>query len=61
MDALEGRPHWGKMHWQTAESLSQKYPRFADFLAVRDRLDPAGVFSNDYTDRVLGPPPGRST
>ena len=27
---------------------------FADFLAVRDRLDPDRVFTNDYLDRVLG-------
>jgi L-gulonolactone oxidase len=25
------------------------------FQAVRERLDPNGVFRNDYTDRVLGP------
>ena len=56
MNGLEGRPHWGKLHWQTAETLRARYPRFGDFLAVRDRLDPAGVFSNDYVDRVLGRP-----
>ncbi|WP_349643463.1 D-arabinono-1,4-lactone oxidase [Arthrobacter sp. zg-Y1219] len=26
---------------------------FADFLSVRDRLDPDRIFSNDYLDRVL--------
>jgi L-gulonolactone oxidase len=30
------------------------YPKFDDFLAVRDRLDPARVFANGYLDRVLG-------
>jgi hypothetical protein len=30
------------------------YPRFADFLAMRDRLDPQRVFANDYLRRVLG-------
>jgi FAD-linked oxidoreductase len=49
-----GRPHWGKMNWRTAESLATVYPRFGDFLAVRDRLDPDRVFANDYLDRVLG-------
>ncbi|MDT7642670.1 MAG: D-arabinono,4-lactone oxidase, partial [Pseudonocardiales bacterium] len=34
--------------------------RFDEFLAVRKRADPAGVFSNDYTDRVLGPVDGGS-
>ena len=51
---LGGRPHWGKLHYRTAEDLRPVYPRFDDFVAVRDRLDPARVFANDYLDRVLG-------
>jgi L-gulonolactone oxidase len=51
---LGGRPHWGKMHYLTASSLATSYPRFDDFLAVRDRLDPGRVFTNDYVRRVLG-------
>ncbi|MGY1845918.1 D-arabinono-1,4-lactone oxidase [Blastococcus sp. SYSU DS1021] len=50
-----GRPHWGKLHGLDAATLSRRYPRFADFVAVRDRVDPAGVLSNGYLDRVLGP------
>lgn len=53
-EPLGGRPHWGKLHYRDAESLRTVYPRFDDFLAVRDRLDPARVFANDYLDRVLG-------
>ncbi|BCJ72683.1 FAD-linked oxidoreductase [Catellatospora sp. IY07-71] len=49
-----GRPHWGKMHYQDASTLAGSYPRFGDFLAVRDKLDPERVFGNDYLDRVLG-------
>jgi FAD/FMN-containing dehydrogenase len=52
--AHEGRPHWGKMNTRTAADLEPAYPRFGDFLAVRDRLDPDRVFTNDYLDRVLG-------
>ena len=52
--ALGGRPHWGKLHYRTAETLRPVYPKFDDFLAVRDRLDPARVFTNEYLDRVLG-------
>ncbi|WP_328464495.1 FAD-binding protein [Actinoplanes sp. NBC_00393] len=51
---LGGRPHWGKLHYRDAESLRSAYPRFDDFLAVRDRLDPGRVFTNDYLTRVLG-------
>jgi len=52
---LGGRPHWGKLHYSDADSLSQRYPKFSDFLRVRDRLDPDRVFRNEYLDRVLGP------
>jgi L-gulonolactone oxidase len=54
MSEYEGRPHWGKRHFQTAETLEPLYPRWRDFLRVRARLDPEGRFSNAYTDRVLG-------
>jgi FAD/FMN-containing dehydrogenase len=54
MRAHDGRPHWGKVHTRTAADLAPAYPRFADFLAMRDRLDPDRVFSNDYLRRVLG-------
>jgi FAD-linked oxidoreductase len=49
-----GRPHWGKMHSRDAEYLRGQYPRFDDFVAVRDRMDPDRVFANPYLDRVLG-------
>jgi L-gulono-1,4-lactone dehydrogenase len=55
MSEYEGRPHWGKRHFQTAETLEKLYPRWRDFREVRARLDPEGRFSNAYTDRVLGP------
>jgi FAD-linked oxidoreductase len=51
---LGGRPHWGKLHYRDAASLRGAYPRFDDFLAVRDRLDPDRVFANAYTERILG-------
>ncbi|GGI48650.1 FAD-linked oxidoreductase [Agromyces flavus] len=54
MRSFAGRPHWGKMHTQTAETLREVYPRFDDFVRVRDELDPEGRFANPYLDRVLG-------
>ncbi|WP_432082857.1 D-arabinono-1,4-lactone oxidase [Streptomyces sp. WAC 04229] len=53
--AHEGRPHWGKVHTRDAEYLSRVYPRFGEFTALRDRLDPDRLFLNDYLRRVLGP------
>ncbi|MQW76325.1 FAD-binding protein [Nocardioides sp. dk4132] len=54
MRAHDGRPHWGKVHTRTAADLAPAYPRFAEFLAMRDRLDPDRVFANPYLRRVLG-------
>jgi FAD-linked oxidoreductase len=57
MDGYGGRPHWGKRHFQTAETLAERYPGWEQFAAARAQLDPGGAFSNAYTDRVLGPIP----
>jgi FAD-linked oxidoreductase len=53
-DEHGGRPHWGKRHFQTAATLAPRYPGWERFAGVRARFDPDGVFSNAYTDRVLG-------
>jgi FAD-linked oxidoreductase len=50
----EGRPHWGKLHTRCAEDLRQLYPQWQAFQAVRDSLDPDGVFVNDYLRDLLG-------
>lgn len=55
MDEFAGRPHWGKLHFQSAASLRERYPEWDAFTATRARLDPIGTFRNDYLDRVLGP------
>ncbi|MGW7820876.1 D-arabinono-1,4-lactone oxidase [Streptomyces puniciscabiei] len=52
--AHEGRPHWGKVHTRDAEYVARVYPRFGEFTALRDRLDPERLFQNDYLRRVLG-------
>ena len=54
MDDYDGRPHWGKRHFQTAATLRPRYPDWDRFLEVRERLDPGRVFANDYVRRVLG-------
>jgi L-gulono-1,4-lactone dehydrogenase len=52
--SADGRPHWGKMHTRTAADLAPAYPRWTEFVALRDRLDPDRVFTNPYLQRVLG-------
>ena len=54
MNDYEGRPHWGKLHFQTLKTLSPRYHELQRFADVRNRLDPEGVFTNDYLRRVLG-------
>ena len=55
MNDYGGRPHWGKLHFQTAATLAPRYPEWETFQSARARLDPEGRFSNPYLDRVLGP------
>jgi len=52
--AAGGRPHWGKMHTRDAAYLTGAYPRFADFLRVRDETDPGRLFANPYLEQVFG-------
>ncbi|MFK8907336.1 D-arabinono-1,4-lactone oxidase [Streptomyces sp. YS-3] len=54
MTAHAGRPHWGKVHSRDAEYFAGVYPRFGEFTALRDRLDPDRLFGNAYLRRVLG-------
>ena len=53
--AHDGRPHWGKLHTRTAADLAPAYPRWQEFADLRDRLDPARVFTNTHLTQILGP------
>lgn len=57
---LGARCHWGKALALPPAALRGAYPEWDDFRAARDRLDPDGVFANDFTDRLglTGPGPG---
>jgi L-gulono-1,4-lactone dehydrogenase len=54
MTAVGGRPHWGKMHTRDAGYLAAAYPRFGDFVALREAVDPDRRFGNEYLTQVLG-------
>jgi FAD-linked oxidoreductase len=43
-----GRPHWGKLHTLKAKELRALYPRFDDFVKIRNRADPQGKFLSPY-------------
>lgn len=49
-----GRPHWAKRHTLGRRDLAELYPRLGDFLAVRERVDPAAKFTNDALAAMLG-------
>lgn len=50
---LGARPHWGKCFVTSAADLRRLYPRMADFVALRDRVDPERKFGNAFLERVL--------
>ncbi|MEJ2870007.1 D-arabinono-1,4-lactone oxidase [Actinomycetospora sp. OC33-EN08] len=54
MRAHGGRPHWGTRHDFDAVDVAAAYPRFADFVRVRDDYDPDRVFANPALTRLLG-------
>ncbi len=48
-----GRPHWGKKHTLQSSEISSLYPRWNDFLKVRQQMDPDGVFLNDHLKKQI--------
>ena len=54
MRPMGARPHWGKELDHTAADIRDMYPRYDDFVALRESWDPAGVFRGPFHDRLLG-------
>lgn len=48
-----GRPHWGKEFLCRKKYLVTQYPKYLDFIAMKNELDPSGKFSNDLTDDLF--------
>ncbi|MER7332192.1 MULTISPECIES: FAD-binding protein [unclassified Micromonospora] len=47
------RPHWGKVFGLAPAAVAAAWPRYADFLDLVRRLDPAGTFRTDLLDRYF--------
>lgn len=47
------RPHWAKNRRVAFHGVPQKYPNFSEFQAAKTRLDPAGMFSSEWSDEIL--------
>jgi FAD/FMN-containing dehydrogenase len=50
----DGRPHPGKVHTLSAPEFAARYPKWNDFLRVRQEMDPEGKFLNSFLKRVFG-------
>lgn len=48
-----GRPHWAKIHSHTAKELSELYPMWDCFQAIRELLDPEHRFLNQYLRSLM--------
>jgi xylitol oxidase len=48
------RPHWGKYCPLSREKAAALYPHLAEFRAQCLRVDPKGVFRNDFVRNALG-------
>ncbi|KAI5069377.1 hypothetical protein GOP47_0015678 [Adiantum capillus-veneris] len=49
-----GKPHWGKNRNLAFGNMHTRTVHVAKFLDVRQRFDPSSLFSNEWTDAILG-------
>ena len=47
------RPHWGKVFTTPVEEVAAAWDRLPDLRRLADRMDPDGVFANEFTDRYF--------
>ena len=50
---FQPRPHWGKNFRLNRSHLTTLYPKFKDFLAVKNRLDPSGILTNTFLGNLF--------
>lgn len=49
----QARPHWGKVHNNTMAELAALYPKWQNFLSLREQLDPNNKFLNPYLEQMF--------
>lgn len=50
----DGRPHWGKVHNLSYETLKALYPKLDEFRRLREALDPERRFANRHIAELFG-------
>ena len=50
----EGRPHWGKIHSLGYSELRALYPKFDEFVELRNELDPEARMLNPHLRQLFG-------
>jgi xylitol oxidase len=53
LEPFAPRPHWGKVNTIHKAVVASRYPRFADFRALAERVDPTGKFRGPATAELL--------
>ncbi len=53
LEPFAPRPHWGKVNTIRKAVVASRYPRFADFRALAERVDPTGKFRGPATAELL--------
>jgi FAD/FMN-containing dehydrogenase len=48
-----GRPHWGKKHTLQSDEISGLYRGWNDFLIIREKMDPDGIFLNEHLEKQI--------
>lgn len=54
LKAAGGRPHWGKMHTLGRVDFAEMYPRFDEFCALREQMDPTRKFGSEHLTHLFG-------
>lgn len=54
LKAAGGRPHWGKMHTLGRADFADMYPRFDEFCALREHMDPTWKFGSEHLRQLFG-------
>lgn len=48
-----GRPHWAKANSCVHKDFENMYPAFQNFCSIREKLDPLGMFLNNFLEKAF--------